>query len=350
METGFRANSLFSQSPQRIAIVRSLPGLGDLLCAVPALRALRTAFPNAHITLIGLPWAKTFVQRFQDYLDEWLEFPGYPGIPEVLLSPQKTVSFLAQAQKLAFDLVLQMHGNGSVMNGFAQLLNAKQTAGFFPGEQACPDPDRFLPYPEHEPEIWRHLRLIEFLGIPLQGEHLEFPIWQSDWQELENLVQTYSLKPNYICIHPGASVSERRWSIEHFAIVADTLAAKGYPIVLTGTANEQDLTQTVAQRMQYAAIDLAGKTTLGTMAALLKQARLLICNDTGVSHLAAALQTQSVVIFSNSDPFRWSPLDRQRHRVVVGQSYCNQAATSTTPAQVLQEAIDLLQQEVAYVS
>lgn len=303
------------------------------------------ALPSAHITLIGLPWAKTFVQRFQHYLDEWLEFPGYPGIPEVTLSPQKVVSFLAQAQQTAFDLVLQMHGNGSAMNGFAQLLGAKQTAGFFPAGQPCPNPDRFLAYPEQEHEIWRHLRLMDFLGIPLQGDELEFPIWQSDWNEFENLGQTHSLKSNYICIHPGASIPERRWLNEHFAIVANTLAARGYQVVLTGTASEQDLTQAIAQKMQYPAIDLAGKTTLGTMAALLKKTQLLICNDTGVSHLAAALQTRSVVIFSDSDPHRWSPLNRQYHRIVVGHS-----AASATPTQVLQEAIDLLRQEVVYVS
>jgi ADP-heptose:LPS heptosyltransferase len=68
---------------QKIVIVRSLPGLGDLLCIVPALRALRAALPEADITLLGLNEAKAFVQRFSNYLDHWLGFPGYLGIPEV---------------------------------------------------------------------------------------------------------------------------------------------------------------------------------------------------------------------------------------------------------------------------
>ncbi|HEY9662957.1 MAG TPA: hypothetical protein V6C65_31315, partial [Allocoleopsis sp.] len=167
---------LESSLPPKIAIVRSLPGLGDLLCLVPALRALRTAFPEAQITLIGLPNATQFVERFPFYLDGWLAFPGYPGIPEVPFSAQRVVSFLNNAQRLHLDCVLQMHGNGSAINGFALLLGAQVTAGFYPSGHSCPDIDRFFPYPDHEPEIWRHLRLLEFLGIPLQGDHLEFPL------------------------------------------------------------------------------------------------------------------------------------------------------------------------------
>nr|WP_255527224.1 glycosyltransferase family 9 protein [Oculatella sp. LEGE 06141] len=242
-------------------------------------------------------------------------------------------------QQQPFDLALQMHGNGSYINAFAVLLGAHQTAGFYPAGHYCPDAERFLPYPEHEPEVWRHLRLLELLDIPLQGEQLEFPLLESDWQALAGISSVQSLQPGgYVCIHPGASVSDRRWSLHHFAAVADAIAADGFPVVLTGTAAEAELTTAVANQMRYPVIDLAGQTSLGAIAALLKQARLLICNDTGVSHLADALQVNSVVIFSNSDPHRWAPLDRQRHRVVVGQP---------TPASVLVEARDLLR-EVVY--
>jgi ADP-heptose:LPS heptosyltransferase len=364
MKSHLSRSKKLGSSFQRIAVVRALPGLGDLLCLVPALRALRAAYPKAEITLIGLPWAERFVSRFSHYLNQWLEFPGYPGIPEVLLSPQKVISFLTNAQSLDFDLALQMHGNGSCTNSFVQLLGAKQNAGFFSSNYYCPDPDYFIPYPEHEPEIWRHLRLMEFLGIPLQGDRLEFPIWDSDWQELEAIATTHNLDfHNYVCVHPGASVCDRRWSCQNFATVADALAAQGLQIVLTGTAAEAELTQALAHNMQSPAIDLAGKTSLGALAALLKKSRLLICNDTGVSHLAAALQVSSVVLFSNSDPQRWAPLDRQRHRVVQVTRHEDQSVNwgikssnlalreaHSVPAAVVAEAFDLLKQEFAYAS
>jgi ADP-heptose:LPS heptosyltransferase len=344
-----------SLQPQRIVVVRSLPGLGDLLCAVPAVRALRMAFPQAHITLIGLPLAQSFVQRFSHYLDEWLEFPGYPGIPEVALLPKRLTSSLTEVQQTPFDLALQMHGSGTYTNPFTVLLGARVSAGLFIPGQYCPDPEYFFPYPEDEPEIRRNLQLITSLGIPAQGEELEFPLWESDWQAFWAIVTTHDLQPGkYICIHPGASVSSRRWAPTQFATVADALANQGFQIVLTGTAAEAELTQSVAAAMHSPCVDLAGKTSLGAIAALLKQARLLICNDTGISHLAAALQVKSIVIFSASDPNRWAPLNHHLHRIVTSPK-CIQHPPLTPhpsslilhPSTILSHANDLLQ-ELAY--
>src|SRR5699024_10693501 len=85
-------------APERVVVVRALAGLGDMLCVVPALRALRTALPSAHVTLLGLPQVAAFVERFGGYLDALLEFPGFPGIPEREFHPAALSAFLTKVQ------------------------------------------------------------------------------------------------------------------------------------------------------------------------------------------------------------------------------------------------------------
>ncbi len=310
-----RVCRLETSNLRRVTIVRALPGLGDMLCAIPALRALRSALPDAHISLIGLPAVAELIARFGQYVDELLPFPGYPGIPERPAVVGELLDFLAEVHRWPFDLAIQMHGSGIVSNPFTLLLGAKVAAGFYLPGQYCPDPDHFLLYPANEPEVRRYLRLMAFLGLPPRGEELEFPVLPADRAALAALPAMQKLAGyEYVCIHPGAANPARRWPPQHFAAVADGLAGRGLKVVLTGSTGEAALTAAVGAAMRSPVIDLTGQTNLGTLAALLSDARLLVCNDTGVSHLAAALRTPSVIVFVASDPQRWAPLDSARHR------------------------------------
>lgn len=327
---------LVTNPPKRIALLRALNGLGDILCTVPAFRALRVAFPQAEIVLVGRANIKPLIKRFNRYIDRLLEFPGYPGLPEQPTQLSQIPAFIQQAQNERFDLAIQMHGNGVITNPLTVMLGARCNAGFFLPDQYCPDENCFLPYISDESEVLRYLRLLEFLGVSSQGTELEFPIYDEDKLELRQIDAVQELAGGgYVCIHPGASTAARCWQPEKFAAVADALSSLGLRIVLTGSAAEMALTQTVGSLMKAPSLNLAGRTSLGALAALLQQANLLICNDTGVSHLAAALQLKSVAIFTNSDPLRWAPLNRDRHRVVC-------AASGVSPEIVITQAKDLL--------
>jgi len=318
-------------APRRVAIFRALQ-LGDMLCAVPALRAVRRTWPSAHVTLIGLPWARAFARRFERYIDDFIPFPGAPGLPERIAEPGALEDFYSAARARDFDLALQLHGDGRVSNALIQRLGARAVAGFHPRDAGAPDADRFMPYPETEPEIRRLLRLMTFIGAAGDGEHLEFPVAPGEWQELSRLRLAYGLRPGqYACVHPGARAAARRWPPERFGAVADTLAARGLRVVLTGAADECDLTRAVARSMHAAVLDLAGATSVGGLAALLAGARMLVCNDTGVSHIAAALAVPSVVIYTASAPARWAPLDRDRHRAVFHPVDCRPCTHATCP-------------------
>jgi ADP-heptose:LPS heptosyltransferase len=165
-----------------------------------------------------------------------------------------------------------------------------------------------------------------------------------DYHQAEQAAPADQLQPgSFVCMHVGARDSKRRWPLENFVQVAQALASRGFRIVLTGTSEEADHTLHLREQLGASCLDLTGKTTLGGLGALLKKSRLLISNDTGVSHIAAALRVPSVVIFSASDPRRWAPLDTNRHRS-LGDPLAS-PAVEASPAGVLREAFSLLAEQ-----
>jgi ADP-heptose:LPS heptosyltransferase len=303
---------------EQIAVLRALPGLGDLLCSIPALRALRRGFPEARITLIGLPSAQALMSRYADYVDELLSFPGWPGLPEVPLDPPRISAFLSEIQARRLDLAFQLQGSGQATNSFVALLGARRSAGFVLPDFPSPDPELFLPYPADQPEPLRHLALMRFLGLAGGDDSaLEFPLEDRDFAEAQELARRHGLRRGgYACVNVGASEPRRRWPLERFAAVADELALRELVPVLVGAPAERDLTAATAALMRMPAVDLAGETSLGGLGALLLGAAVTVTNDTGTSHLAAAVGAPSVVVFSASDPHRWAPLDKRRHRAL----------------------------------
>ena len=301
--------------PLRICVLRALQ-LGDLMTSVPALRSIRAGFPDAEITLLGLPWAESWVQRYRHLVDRFEALPGVPGLPEQDVQPELIPGFLRRMQRLTFDLAVQLHGSGEIVNPIVAMLGARRTAGFFTPGGYVPDAETFVPYPDRLPEVRRLLRLTEHLGLPDAGDALEFPLTTRDRAEARGILAQYGLRRGrYVVVHPGARATERRWSPTNFAEAVQRLGASGLGVVVTGSESEAPLTAEVAAAIPTA-VDLAGRTSLGGLAAILAGSTLLIANDTGVSHLADALAVPSVVVFSASDPHRWAPLDRRLHRTV----------------------------------
>jgi ADP-heptose:LPS heptosyltransferase len=153
--------------PSRVVIVRALR-LGDLLCAVPAFRAVRAALPLAHITLIGLPLAREFVARCP-FIDDYAEFPGYPGIADQPVDPARTLAFLQRMPAAHLDLAIQLHGSGVFSNPFTRLLGAQRAVGFVREGETDLGLDFAIPYPEQGREVERLLTLTAHLGWLVQA-------------------------------------------------------------------------------------------------------------------------------------------------------------------------------------
>jgi ADP-heptose:LPS heptosyltransferase len=320
--------------------------LGDMLCAVPALRALKKGWPDARLTLIGLPWARELASRLW-MVDDFIEFPGFPGLPESNPDLPALPGFFSRMQQEQFDLLVQMHGSGHLTNALLAACGARQMAGFFGPGAYVPEPPWFTPWPDGH-EIERLLALVDALGLPRRGTALEFPLHEGDRAALATLWPAWTTTP-YVCVHPGAQLPSRRWPPERYAAVADDLSARGFAVVLTGTQAEAGLVAQVERAMRRPALNLAGRTTLWTLGALVERARLVVCNDTGISHIAAAFGTPSVVVSLGGDVARWAPLDAHRHTVLWHPVPCrpcsyercpygHECATAITPAMVLEAA------------
>ena len=235
---------------RRIAVFRAI-FLGDLLLAVPAFRALRAGFPDAEITLIGLPWAAAFVERFGRYVDRFVEFAGYPGIMEVPVDPARTERFLAEQRAYGYDLVIQMHGSGGASNPFVLALGGKVTAGYYLG---TPPAGMALaaPYPDDQPELLRNLGLARLVGCATLDPTLEFPLSEED--RAEAAAHLSRLPPAHrplVGLHPGAKAPARRWPPEYFAALADDLARRyDAHLILTGSPAETPIVRAVDERMR----------------------------------------------------------------------------------------------------
>lgn len=312
-----------------IVIFRALK-LGDMLCSVPALRSVRKKYPQASITLISSPQMNFFAKRFYNYIDEFIPFCGFPGLPEVPFDPERFIPFVQNLQKRNFDLAIQMQGTGALTNPLISLFNAKKMSGLYHQGSFCPNPATFVPFNPDKHEIHRCLLALEGAGIVEEDDQLEFPIYEKDFQRLKE----YGLhfKEEYVCIHPGASCESKRWDRSYFASLADLLIKNGFKVVFTGSSFESSLVGEIREKMKFQSIDSASlDLDLGALGALVKRSKGIICNDTGVSHLATALGTPSLVIFLETDPKRWAPIDSKKHRSFFRPDF----------SKVVSEAVDL---------
>ena len=270
----------------RILVYRAI-GLGDFLTAVPALRAVARAFPTAEVCLAGpaplAPLAPltgavgTFLPTGE------LAPPPWSGPPPAL--------------------AVNLHGRGPQSHRLLQALGPRRLVAFANADAGVPGP-RWRP-DEHEVARW--CRLLEESGIPAEPGELDLAVPAAPPPVRAATV-----------VHPGAAAPGRRWPVDRFAALAAQLCARGHSVVVTGVPFEVPAARAVAVRAGLAdECVLAGRLDLAEMAALIADARLVVCGDTGVGHLATAYRTPSVLLFGPMPPALWGPpAGRREHRVL----------------------------------
>lgn len=317
-----------AEPPKKIVLLRA-SRIGDFLCAIPAIRALRHFLPNTEITMITLPMLRELALR-SPYIDKIALFPGFPWIAEQLFEPRKTVQFLQEMQEERFDLAIQIQGTGLFSNPFTLLLGARTTAGFVRPDDPPGLLDAALAYPQQQHEIRTVQAMMSFLGIPEQGEELEFPLWPQDHHDAERLL--HAVARPLIGLHPAARDATRRWFVERFAAVGNALQRRyGGTIVLLGEPEEQHTGEQLTKLLDVPYLNLIGKTSLVSLGAVIAQLNVLITNDTGPAHIAYALKAPTVTIFGGGDPLLNGPLTPGPFRILQYDVPCRPCGYGVCP-------------------
>lgn len=267
-----------------VLVMRAL-GLGDFLTGVPALRALERVFPEDRLVLAGPP--------------AYAELADLAGLNYELLRADGPEPPPWNGGRP--DLAVNLHGRGP--QSIDALLALRPHRVWSHGHPHFPEVCG-PPWPEgaHDVHIWS--RLLAAYDCPSDPRELHLPPPAEEAPVRRAVV-----------IHPGASKAARRWPELRYAEVARHLAARGHRVVVTGTRDERRLAARVARVAGLSPRSvLAGRTSLSRLAALVADAELVVCGDTGVAHLATAYRTPSVRLFGASSPSRWGPLvDRHLH-------------------------------------
>src|SRR5438270_4909378 len=252
---------------RRIAVLRA-NALGDFIFALPALEALRAAYPQSEIVLLAKKWHATFLQGRPGPVDRIVTVPPYPGVGEEPGTPGTRYSlectaeleqfFEAMAQE-RFDLAIQMHGGGRYSNPFLLRLGASMTVGL-----KTPDAvplDRWVSYIYFQPEILRYLEVVSLVGAAPIVLESSISVIEEDLLEAQSEVPE-SARP-LVALHPGAGDPQRRWPTEKFAAVGDVLAAMGAQVVVTGMKEEEKLVEAVVTNMKAGVQNLCVRVSLG---------------------------------------------------------------------------------------
>jgi ADP-heptose:LPS heptosyltransferase len=273
----------------RAVVLRAL-GLGDLLTAVPALRAVRRALPDHEVLLLG-PSAFAPLVEHAELADAVVPVEGKDALP------------LAVAPLGPVDVAVNLHGRGPQSHHLLQALNPRRLIAF----SRSPVHRGLAAWRDDEHEVHRWTRLLTTEGMPADPGELALEPPDAGVAAATTAATV---------LHPGASAPARRWPVERWAALAAAEREDGHRVVVTAGPGEQRLAMDVAAGAGLRIGDVITTPDALTLLAVIAAAGAVVVGDTGVAHVATAMATPSVVLFGPTSPARWGPPAIARHRVL----------------------------------
>jgi len=296
-------------------LLLQLKRIGDLILTTPSITALREKFPDAHLSLVVSPATSGLL-------------PAIAGIDKVYTVRGKTNdAFDWIALSLGrFDYCLDFTRNDrsaflTFLSGARKRITAdhprlrmKMRAKSY--NEFVEAPVGFLHTVDY------HLSLLKALGIKDAPRAIRLELPETIVQQADQLLTAAQVGEDFVIFHPGSARAEKFWEPNRWAEVIDHCAREtGIRCVLTGGRSpvEQAQISAIKDFTKSDVIDLSGKTSLLTLAALVRKARLLVTVDSAPMHFAAAWGTPQVVLFGPTNPFHWHPRS-EAARVLLGET------------------------------
>lgn len=299
---------------RKIAVLRP-NAVGDFVFALPALQALKRAYPDAELVLLGLPWHAAFLAGRPGPVDRVIVVPPMAGVglpPDAAPADDPSQRFVAAMRAEAFDIACQMYGGGRYSNPLVAAFGARLTIGARAGD--APPLDRWV---RHAEPNNRRLALLDIAALAGAADVTlgqELAVTPADRDEAARVLSAAGAGPAsaplapLVLLQPGSTDPRRCWPAPSFAAVGDALARMGAQLAVNGTAAEAPLVRRVIASMQAPAIDLSGKLGLGGLCGLIERAACVVSNDTGPLHMALAIGTPAVGIFWLTNLIDGTPL------------------------------------------
>ncbi len=300
-------------------LIRGTNWVGDSVISIPAMREIRRIFPQAQISLLVRPWVRDIYSAV-DFVDEILEYDkagihhGWTGFRRLIRDLKSRRFDLAILLQNAFEAALIPwcaripRRIGYARDGRSLLLT--NAIRIDPAVNRVHQAHYYLGILSDMGWIERHLWANNDYALPIN-----IGIRDSDAAVAGEMLRSAGILEGetIIGINPGAFFGPaKRWLPDRYAAVADTLARLyDARIVLFGSSSDVRIVEEVAAKMASRPLVLTGKTTLGQLMALIKKCRLLITNDSGPMHLAAALDVPQLAIFGSTSDIATGPLSRR---------------------------------------
>lgn len=308
-------------APDNVCVFR-IGNIGDIVCALPALRAVREAYPKARLTLLtspgkaGMPGAKELLDGVE-WIDEILLYHG-----DEIATFRQRLNLLLKLRARRFDVWLELPP--TLSSPFRQFRDLLFTSFVGPAWARgwrihtlrlwAQAQSEHLDFPN---EVERLLRIAADAGLPAPGDAYGLPRTNKIEDAVDRVLKEIGAAEKPVAaIAPGAKRSTNAWPAERFGMVGADLARRGYIVLLLGGEGDARVCGQIADQIGAGSANLAGLLNLQETCELLRRCRLLVCVDSGVQHLAAAVGTRCVSLFSFWQFIgKWRP--HGRHHTVI---------------------------------